>query len=113
MTMDEYIPREAVIDRLCEYLNFGSEYGAGVSTRGMFRLILSTVPAVDVVPVVHGKWEWNPDGTDWGIGAWVCSVCNSKPETWWAAVHKLNPLCCSGSKYCSNCGAKMDGDGDV
>ena len=109
--MPEYIDREAAIDRLCEFFNFSGEYGTGVNTRGMLTLFLSAVPTADVQPVVHGEWERNPDVMDCGIG-WVCSVCHSKPEAWWAAEHKLNPLHCSGRNFCPYCGAKMDLPGE-
>ena len=65
------------------------------------------IPASDVKPVIHGEWIWNPDGIDWGIGAWSCSNCGSKAETWWAKDEKEVPLRCAGSHYCGNCGANM------
>ena len=59
-----------------------------------------------------GKWVWNENGMDWGLGAWVCSVCRSKPETWWESDKKNNPLRCSGSHFCGNCGADMREDAE-
>ena len=56
---------------------------------------------------IFGTWEWDPDGIDWGIGAWKCSNCGSKAETWWAKDGNSNPLKCAGSHYCGNCGATM------
>ena len=56
---------------------------------------------------VSGTWEWDPDGIDWGIGAWKCSNCGSKAETWWAKDGNSNPLRFAGSHYCGNCGATM------
>ena len=68
---------------------------------------MEMIPAADVAPVKHGKWFWNPNGMDWGLGAWECSECacrnNNLPMS-----SKMNPLMFSGSKYCPNCGAKMD-----
>lgn len=78
----------------------------------LFKNCLDTIPAADVVEVVHASWVWNPDGMDWGIGAWVCGKCKSRPETWWNTVKESHPLRCSGSRYCGNCGAKMDGGQD-
>ncbi|MBR3212428.1 MAG: hypothetical protein IKF70_04955 [Firmicutes bacterium] len=60
-----------------------------------------------------GEWTWSPNGMDWGIGAWVCSRCGSRPETWWNTVKECHPLRCSGSHYCGNCGAKMKGEFDT
>ena len=56
-----------------------------------------------------GKWVWNPNGMDWNIGAWVCSECRHKPETWWECDERYNPLNCAGSHFCGNCGRKMVG----
>ena len=74
--------------------------------------VFDTAPADDVVEVVHASWVWNPDGMDWGIGAWVCGKCKSRPETWWNTVKEFHPRRCSGSHYCGNCGAVMDGGQD-
>ena len=63
-------------------------------------------------PVRHGRWIWNQDGMDWGLGAWCCSECGSKAETWWANDSGYNPLHCSGGHFCGNCGAIMVGVGE-
>lgn len=60
----------------------------------------------DVRPVVEAHWEWDENGMDWNIGAWTCSNCRRKAETWWAS-DKHNPLRCAGSHFCGNCGANM------
>lgn len=70
--------------------------------------IIEHIPAVDAEPVRHGKWIWNENGMDWNIGAWVCSECGMRNEN----IHsdmKLNPYIWAGTKYCPNCGARMDG----
>lgn len=54
-----------------------------------------------------GKWIWDEDGANRGIGAWTCSKCERKPNTWWEIDEKVNPLMCSGSSFCGNCGADM------
>ena len=56
-----------------------------------------------------GRWVWNPNGMDWNLGAWCCSECRTKAETWWANDEKYNPLMCSGGEFCGNCGARMEG----
>lgn len=73
-----------------------------------FRSMVHGAPIVDAVEVRRGKWVWNENGMDWGLGAWECSECHRKPETWWEA-DKGNPYRCAGSSYCNNCGAKMGG----
>lgn len=105
--MSEYISREAAIKevyRFDGYLDDDLEW--------RLHYALKRLPAADVVEVVHASWVWNPDGMDWGIGAWVCGKCKSRPETWWNTVKECHPLRCSGSRYCGNCGAKMDGGQD-
>ena len=57
-----------------------------------------------------GRWIWNPNGMDWNLGAWCCSECKFKAETWWANDEKYNPLMCSGGHFCGNCGADMRGE---
>lgn len=52
---------------------------------------------VDVVEVVHGKWEFNR-GQAYGEPLYFCSVCTDGGSEW------------GKDKYCPNCGAKMDGD---
>ena len=87
----EYIEREALIEEL--------------KRRDFLPVIvkqaIEAVPAADVAPVRHGRWEdWWP-----GIGLimtgeemlYRCSVCDAKYST------------VESYKYCPNCGAKMDG----
>lgn len=60
---------------------------------------LDFIPAADVVPVVHGRWN-NMDGYKTRK---VCSECG------WDV-----PEYGKFYSYCPNCGAKMDGgDGDA
>ena len=51
-------------------------------------------PKTDAVEVVHGRWTTGRYGYE-------CSVC------------KNGYLGLSKTMYCPNCGAKMDGDGNV
>lgn len=62
---------------------------------------LKSVPAVDAVPVVHGRWLECEDG--WGDTHYQCSECG---EEWNldAGTPEENDM-----NYCPNCGAKMDG----
>lgn len=52
-----------------------------------------SMPAADVAPVVHGKWEKTSDG------AARCTACK----------RKMNPSQ-YGYAFCGLCGAKMDGE---
>lgn len=62
--------------------------------------------------MITAHWYWDKDGMDWGLGAWKCSNCHRKPETWWEAEKNHSPYRCAGSYYCSNCGAKMEKEND-
>lgn len=55
---------------------------------------IDNAPTVDAVEVVHGQWNFDEELVMWGH-PYVCSVCGMAN--------------CSMSKYCPNCGAKMDG----
>lgn len=56
----------------------------------------------------HGHWVLDPDGMDWNIPAWCCSVCHCRNYNIPPNIEKVNPLRWEGSKFCPNCGAKMD-----
>lgn len=96
--MADYIKREDALAAQNKSMNLNE-----------MRERLKCLPAADVAEVRHGRWIWDDNGMDWGLGAWKCSVCHSRPETWWEAA-KGNPYRCSGSHYCPNCGAKMTED---
>ena len=72
--------------------------------------------ADDAEPVRHAKWVWDNDAIDWNLGAWVCSECRHRNENIHAGMPGINggvwsnPYIWSGSNYCPNCGAKMEGD---
>ena len=76
---------------------------------GGARRIIEDAPAVDAVPVVHGRWiettiPANTTGHG-GVGqdkkkGWLCSSCR--------CAFDANLLWCDN--YCPNCGADMDGE---
>lgn len=85
--MAEYIEREAVIDLITRrYEN------PEICTQE-----INSIPAADVAPVVHGRWEQDADGD------WYCTNCD-----------EVVAICESGRErtyrkpYCPNCGAMMD-----
>ena len=64
--------------------------------------LLNKAPTVDVEPVRHGQWETKEYTTEDSFDDWivihheeVCSECGKGQG--------------ERSKFCSNCGAKMDG----
>ena len=90
--MAEYIKREALVHRL------KSPYLFNITQR-IFDII-SEIPADDVAPVVHGRFEpcFDENG-NWRQGFAKCSNCGKE---YYAQV--INHF-----GYCPNCGAKMDG----
>ena len=111
--MAEYISKkelEEAFDNadpdVCEnYTNGHSDWGFG---RENVRDVIRGVPAADVAPVVHGRWDDLPNeymsvasktGAYHG-NATTCSVC-----------HEVNPNAYK-TNYCPNCGARMDGEAD-
>ena len=110
--MAEYIEREKAIS-ICQ-----SHYEhclkmhdfSGDSVAYDIRSNIQGLPAADVVEVKHGEWikhkpdpeamkKWHDLGIAKGMSEnsifWSCSCCNG----WGTPAHK----------YCSHCGAKMDG----
>lgn len=57
---------------------------------------VENLPAADVAPVVHGEWLLRHEGCG---HYWECSVCHENPCIY-VTEH---------TKFCPNCGAKMDG----
>lgn len=121
--MTEYIEREALLERIddiwdcadlvfepndhcCRVDDCGSCKWA--ETKNAIRKIIADFPAADVRTVVRAHWYWDKDGMDWNIGAWRCSACHSRPETWWQGDSN-SPRNKSGHYYCPNCGAMMEG----
>lgn len=73
-----------------------------VGEPGMERKLMEDAPAVDAVPVRHGRWVKMDTTGLLAVGTvWNCSSCGYP-----VGVSVV------GSKYCPNCGAKMDGDED-
>ena len=80
--MTDYISRKAAID--CLYSTMESYY---------IKRNIMDLPAADVRPVVHGRWE------DRGSLSARCSECGCKSLR--------------ASDFCPNCGADMREENDV
>lgn len=107
--MAEYIEREILLKK-----NFYSENCNSEENRWndyAIKDIIRHIPAADVAPVKHGHWVYNQNGHDWGLGAWECSLCHSVNNNL-PIDKRFSPYVYAGSKYCPNCGAKMDGGND-
>ena len=92
--MDEYIKRKE-IRRAYEKLARSYMHGEPYIADWKFDEMIEELPAADVVPVRHGRWEnGNP----------ICPVCGGD---------KFKDLdadiwCDWQPAFCPNCGAKMD-----
>ena len=64
-----------------------------VLLESMIEQLIKETPAIDAVEVVHGRWSFI------GENCCVCSVCHK---------HAI-----ADYYFCPECGAKMDGDGNV
>lgn len=91
--MAEYIERgrlKEAISADCQHL-----FSFDTSFCDMVMIDIDEVPAEDVAPVVHGRWVY---GEDVDI---QCSVCGADAFTE-GDYRQVK------SRYCPNCGAKMD-----
>ena len=95
MKMDDLISRAAVWDLVGDMavtVRPGSKLESVIKR---FSNAIDSAPAVDAVPVVHGRWiDENPD--DYLDPRMRCSICTGveSPLIKW--------------RYCPDCGAKMD-----
>lgn len=100
--MAEYINRDATIKAIHDVYEYGFPTASGAFDDFATKIVpslLNSIPAADVVSVVHGRWEYNPPTIN-TYGQLRCSICN-----WWT----LDPSVDRSYSYCPNCGAKMDG----
>ena len=86
--MTEYIEREKILSKAAPV--------AGCFSDMISAYDVAMLPATDVAPVRHGRWETNSDRPD----SLICSVCKCGFDMWKHDPHN----------YCPNCGAKVDGE---
>ena len=102
--MSDYIDRQAALDAIQaerEYMTRREEWLAEhILTHCGYRII-EDMPAADVEPVRHGRWEafYAEELCGYRRAYYVCSNCfNSSDDEF---------------DYCPNCGARMDGEADA
>ena len=103
--MDEYINREAAIKAMekADYTLIAND--ADSCKADYLREIIENMPAADVAPVVHGRWDDSGRYTfPSGAAAVRCTNCGCALTE---SEYHLNNW-----NYCPVCGAKMDGGGD-
>ena len=98
--MAEYIEREKTVELLRSLGNreYRKEKGTIQEAIKMISYPEYT-PTADVAPVVYGEWLLRHEGYG---HYWECSVCHTNPCIY-VTEH---------TKFCPNCGAKMDGGVD-
>ena len=104
--MDEYIKKNALYEKIAQleefsrdrYLKIPSDspchlrYMVELAERTYFKRIITDLPAADVAPVRHGRWN------DWEVFWKECSCCRYR-------TRKINAR---EYFFCPKCGAKMD-----
>lgn len=88
-----------------------ARYVAQLNERTELKHKIYDFPAAEVAEVRHGEWKYDPNGMDCGLGAWVCNVCGCNNNNL-GMSERINPYLFSGSKFCPNCGTKMDGENE-
>ena len=102
----DLMSREALIDKISREIDFERENNMPITAVNAFKITIKrakSLPAVDAVSVVHGRW-YKPIGVAMPPehhGRHRCSVCDEM------AFFK-RPGREGLSNYCPNCGAKMD-----
>jgi len=104
--MAEYISREAAIAYIREqseecqkaFEELGGESGIYADAYNDLAEDFYSIPAADVAPVVHGRWEWlGPNRLVADCMCGTCSACKVRSK------YIVNTM------LCPNCGALMDG----
>ena len=95
--MAEYIEREAALALVRPDAPEDEKAAVTIATaKKLVRNIVLRTPAAAVAPVAHGRWIASHDEF------YACSICKYPFYVGW-----------NQANYCPNCGAKMDGEGDV
>lgn len=98
--MAEYIDKEKAIKLLTDSMDAYGTFSVERSIYMTAKQKIKNIPAVDVAPVVHANWIYLDECSNAGV---YCSCCHKKVYRGDYANQKLK------SKYCPNCGARMDG----
>ena len=98
--MSEYIERSALLRTLSKEVGYNDDGDQEINSDTVF-IAIESAPSADVAQVVHGKWKLLDECSNAGV---YCSICHKavyRESAWYKNVHIK-------SKYCPNCGAKMD-----
>lgn len=116
--MDEYIEKEAMRTIIRE-----QESKHGLRGMAWVEMAMDRHPSADVVPVRHGRWilEAHDERVNyrWNVTAECSECCDEQKEIWAGFFPNVPPSIARSvalvsaesmklSKYCPNCGARMD-----
>ena len=115
--MNDLISKRALLEEI-DWLNRScASDGANEATAALVRLV-ERAPAVDAEPVRHGRWIHPKDHVV--ANEFFCSECNKRTASLRPINRQPNGALLADEngnfyypptmKYCSECGAKMDGD---
>lgn len=99
--MTEYIEREAALAKIEWLAELTGDSGREHGLRATIE-VLQSIPAAEVAPVRHGRWERVFEDCD------LCHRCSLCKKSGLRDGNEYEVL----SDYCPNCGAKMDGGGE-
>lgn len=99
--MAEYIEREEIMRFPIRKDHCDKEHANEHFIFGIESVLeyVEGLPAADVAPVAHGRWEYIPQTLN-TLSQLRCPFCG-----WWS----LDPSIDDAYNYCPNCGARMDG----
>ena len=100
--MNEYISREKAIELIQPRVKPSTVYGEGyLQAIEHASDMITLMPAADVQPIVHAYWIELPKALNPNENPCKCSNCGH-------ILRFMNGY--PKSKYCDECGARMDGD---
>ena len=99
----EYIDLKAGLDEIERFIGYLDD-----DMINRIQIAMKRLPKLNASRAAHGKWVWDKDAIDFGVGAWRCSECNTISSLLWNR-DKDSPSHKSGKGFCPNCGAMMDG----
>lgn len=100
------------VNRWGKYFNQASIYRIKGTAEHSVKEIAWHDEQAEVVPIqiseaTYAEWYYDPNGMDWGLGAWKCSKCHTKNDNL-GMGNDINPYMFAGSKFCPQCGAIME-----
>lgn len=97
--MDDYISRKDAVEWFMSFIMMDED---NIPADVVVGDLKTAIPAADVEPVRHGRWEQCFEDCRQQIEGDKCSVCGF--EYYGTGISRF--------RYCPSCGAKMEGGAD-